>query len=158
MTFTSYSTSVFYVVLAQQEEQRGIDEKEECNARGEEAGDRVVDVEVIEFRRRDGVDRTRRDGEDEDRAEEDGVADEGIADCHHECGQDEEAQREEVKGVRCIAPRAVQVDERSDGKHSEPCTEVDQSLERRTDGGRTLHPRRIERESYSHAEDTELIP
>ena len=105
MTFTSYSTSVFYVVLAQQEEQCGIDEKEKRDARGEKAGDRVVNVEVIEFRCRDGVDRTRRDGEDEDRAEEDGIADEGIADCHHECGQDEEAQGEEVEGIRCIAPR-----------------------------------------------------
>lgn len=77
--------------LSQEKVQRGIDDEEECDARGEEARDGVVDVELVEFCRSDGVDRARRHGEYEDRAEEDGIADEGIADRHHKGGQDEEA-------------------------------------------------------------------
>ena len=144
--------------LSQQEEQCRIHNEEERNTRGEEAGDGVVDVEVIEFCRRDRVDCARCDGEDEDCAEENGIADEGIADRHHEGGQDEEAQGEEVECIRCVAARAVQVDECADGQHAEPRAEVDQPLECRTDCGRAFDARRIECETRCHAEDAELIP
>ena len=50
---------------AEQEEQCGVDEKEECNACREEAGDRIVNIEVIELCCRDGIDRTGRYREDE---------------------------------------------------------------------------------------------
>ena len=145
-------------VLPQQEKQRGIDEKEEGDARGEEARNGVVHVEMVEFRRRNGVDRTRCDGEDENCTEKDGVADERIGNRHHKHRQDEKTQGKEVEGVWCIAACTVQVDECADGQHTEPRAEVDQPLKRRTDGGRAFDARRIECEPCRHAEDAELIP
>ena len=144
--------------LSQEKVQRWIDDEEECDARGEEARDRVVDIEPIELCRGDGVDRTRRHGEYEDGTEENRIADEWIADYHHKGRQDEKTQREEVERISCIAARAVEVDERTDGKHPEPCAEVDKSLEYVPEDGRTRDASSVQREPCRHTDDAELVP
>lgn len=142
----------------QQEEERGVDEEEEGNTRGEKACNGVIDVEMIELCRGDGVDGARRDGEDEDGAEENGIADERIGDCKHKCGENEKAQGEEVERVGRIAACAVKIYERTDGEHAKPCTEVDESLKCCADCRRPINAKRVEYESCRHAKDAELVP
>ena len=144
--------------LSQEKVQRWIDDEEEGDARGEEARDGIVDIEPIELCRGDGVDRTRRHGEYEDSAEEDGIANEWIADRHHKGRQDEKTQREEVERISRIAACAVEVDERADGQHPEPRAEVDEPLEDVAKDGRTRDARSVQREPCRHTDDAELVP
>ena len=52
----------------------------------------------------------------------------------------------------------MEIYERADGEHAEPCAEVDEAFECRLGGRRAFDAGRVERKSCGHAEDAELVP
>ena len=141
----------------QDEKEDGEDDEEEEDGCEEERSDREIDVEFVELRGDDGVDRGRRGGEDETRSEENGIRKEQMTRQPDKERDGEKPERRDIPRFQDIRFGAPEIDEESDREHGDPGADVDETLKDRGEKFRARDAAGVERKSRGHAEQADLV-